>query len=145
MAMGDRNDPFRGYNFAVEIEGVVAAGFSEVSGLQMELEVQEYREGGVNAYIHKRAGPAKYSSNLVLKRGLTDVRTLWQWYWDVAQGTIDRKNVSILFLDEAGEEKLRWNFERAYPVKWVGPDLKAMSNEVAVESVELAHAGLMNG
>src|SRR6266496_2830460 len=145
MPVGARTDQFRGYNFAVEVEGLVAGGFSEVSGLQLEIEVQEYREGGRNGYIHKRAGPAKYPANLTLKRGLSDVRTLWKWYWDVAHGNISRKNVSILFLNESGEEKLRWNFERAYPVKWVGPDLRAMGNEVAVESMELAHAGLMNG
>ena len=145
MGLGGRKDPFLGYNFAVEIEGLVAGGFSEVSGLQTEIEVQEYREGGVNEYIHKRAGPAKYPSNLVLKRGITDVRTLWNWYWDVAQGKIERKNVSVLLMDSAGQEKLRWNFEKAYPVKWVGPDLKGTTSEVAVETLELAHHGLAKG
>jgi phage tail-like protein len=144
MATGSRVDPFRGYNFAVEIEGLVAGGFSEVSGLELELEVQEYREGGMNGFVHKRAGPAKYASNLVLRRGMTDSKVLWNWYWDVTQGTIQRKNVSILLMDEAGEEKVRWNFEQAYPVKWAGPGFKAGANEVAVESVELAHKGLMN-
>ena len=142
LGLGGRKDPYLSYNFAVEIEGLVAGGFSEVSGLQTEIEVQEYREGGVNEFIHKRAGPTKYPSNLILKRGVTDVRALWDWYWDVAQGTIKRKNVSVLLLDSSGQEKLRWNFERAYPVKWIGPDLKATASEVAVESVELAHCGL---
>src|SRR5438876_479751 len=145
MATGDRKDPFLGYNFAVEVEGLVAGGFSEVSGLQTEIEVQEYREGGVNEYIHKRAGPAKYASNLVLRRGLTDVRTLWKWYWNVAQGKIERKNVSVLLMDSSGEERVRWNFEKAYPVKWVGPDLKGAVAEIAVETVELAHSGLAKG
>ena len=145
MATGDRKDPFLSYNFAVEVEGLVAGGFSEVSGLQTEIEVQEYREGGLNEFIHKRAGPAKYPSNLILKKGITDVRTLWDWYWQVAQGIIERKNVSVLLMDSSGQEKLRWNFEKAYPVKWVGPDLKGTGSEVAVESVELAHSGLANG
>jgi phage tail-like protein len=145
LGLGGRRDPYLSYNFAVEIEGLVAGGFSEVSGVQTEIEVQEYREGGVNEYIHKRAGPAKYPSNLVLKKGVTDVRTLWEWYWQVAQGTIERKNVSVLLLDSSGQEKLRWNFERAYPVKWVGPDLKGTSSDVAVEAVELAHCGLATG
>src|SRR6266700_7895774 len=65
LGLGGRRDPYLSYNFAVEIEGLVAGGFSEVSGLQTEIEVQEYREGGVNEYVHKRAGPAKYPSNLV--------------------------------------------------------------------------------
>jgi phage tail-like protein len=145
LGLGGRRDPYLSYNFAVEIEGLVAGGFSDVSGLQTEIEVQEYREGGVNEYIHKRAGPAKYPSNLVLKKGVTDVRTLWDWYWQVAQGIIQRKNVSVLLLDSTGQEKLRWNFENAYPVKWVGPDLKGTSSDVAVEAVELAHCGLATG
>lgn len=142
--MSRRTDPFRGYNFAVEVEGLVAGGFSEVTGLNLEIEVQDYREGGVNGFIHKRAGPARYSSNLVLKRGMTASKILWNWYWDVVQGRIDRKNVSILLMDESGQEQVRWNFEDAYPVKWTGPDLRAGNSDVAVESVELAHKGLLN-
>jgi phage tail-like protein len=141
MAVGDRKDPFPGYNFAVEIEGLVAAGFSEVSGLNLEVEVQEYREGGLNEFVHKRAGPAKYT-NLVLKRGLTTSHELWDWHWDVTQGTIQRKNLSVVLMDSAGEERVRWNFEQAYPVKWTGPSLRASGNELAVESLEFAHKGL---
>ena len=144
MAAGSRVDPYRGYNFAVEIEGLVVGGFSEVNGLELEVETEDYREGGVNQFVHKRAGPVRYASNILLKRGMTDSKTLWNWYWDVTQGTIKRKNVSILLMDESGEERVRWNFEQAYPVKWSGPSLKAAANEVAVESIELAHKGLMN-
>src|SRR5207247_1015573 len=128
-------------NFAVEIEGVVAGGFTEVTGLQSEIEVQEYREGGVNGFMHRRAGPAKYP-NLILKHGITDARALWNWYRDVMQGKVERKNVSVLLMDRAGEEKFRWNFEQAYPVKWSGPDLRASASEVAAETLELAHRGL---
>lgn len=143
MALGDRRDPFLSYSFAVEVEGLVVGGFSEVSGLQAEMEVQEYREGGVNGYMLKRAGPIKYPS-LVLKQGITDQRVLWNWYQKAMSGSIERKNLSILLLDSAGEEKLRWNFEKAYPVKWVGPDLRGNASEVAVESIELAHNGLLS-
>jgi phage tail-like protein len=142
VATGERHDPYAGYNFAVEIEGMVHAGFSEVSGLQVEIEVQEYREGGLNEFTHKRAGPAKYSSNLTLKRGMTSVRELWDWYWRVIQGDIERKNVSVLLLDSSGVEKRRWNFDQAYPVKWVGPSLRATANEAAIESLEFVHKGL---
>jgi len=137
-----RKDPFLGFNFAVEVRGLVVGGFSEVAGLQAESEVQEYREGGVNEYIHKRAGPIRYASNLTLKRGITDATALWPWFHDVMNGKIERKNVSIVLMDSAGEEKRRWNFQRAYPVKWVGPDLRGGTAEVAVETVELAHDGL---
>jgi phage tail-like protein len=141
MALGERKDPFYGFRFAVEVEDLVVGGFSEVDGLQIEIEVQEYREGGRNGYMLKRAGPAKYPSNLVLKRGLTDVKALWNWYWDVVNGTVERKNISVLLLDESGQEQVRWNFEQAYPVKWAGPQMRATTNEVAVETVELVHKG----
>src|SRR4029079_17931769 len=95
---GSRRAPYTGLNFQVEIEGLVVGAFSEVSGLQVETEVEEYREGGQNEYLHKLAGPSKYA-NLVLKRGLTDVGTLWSWHQDVVAGTIERKNGTIFLLD----------------------------------------------
>ncbi len=142
MTVGDRNDPYLSFNFLVEIEGLVVGGFSEVTGLTIEIEVEEYREGGLNAYMHKLAGPPRYPSNLVLKHGLTDSDTLWAWHQAVARGTIQRKNGSIMLLNSAGEEQWRWNFTDAYPVRWVGPDLRAGSAEVAIETLELVHRGL---
>ena len=142
---GSRNDPYLAFNFAVEIDSLVVGGFSEVSGMEADTEVQEYREGGLNEYMHKRAGPTKYPSNLVLKRGISDAAGLWSWYADVLQGNIQRKTVSIVLLDSACEEQRRWSFQRAYPVKWTGPSLRAVAAEVAVESVELAHEGLLPG
>jgi phage tail-like protein len=145
MATGDRKDPYLGFNFRVKVDGKdVVAGFSEVSGLQAEIEVQDYREGGVNEYIHKLAGPARYPSNLVLKRGISDVEGgLWSWYCDVMQGIIERKDVTVVLMNSAGEEKVKWDFRKAYPVKWAGPGLRATASEIAIESVELAHMGLM--
>jgi len=142
MAVGDRVDPYLSFHFLVEIEGLVIGGFNEVTGLTVEVEVEEYREGGLNAYIHKLAGPVRYPNNLVLKHGLTDSDTLWNWHQDVASGNIQRKNGSIILLDSAGEEQWRWNFVDAYPVRWVGPDLRAGSAEVAIETLELVHRGL---
>jgi phage tail-like protein len=142
MAIGERKDPFLGFNFSVEVEGLVVGGFSEVSGLQAEVEIQDYREGGVNEFIHRRAGPIRYPSTLVLKKGMTDASGLFSWYRNVMQGKVERKNLSVILLNSQGEEKVRWNFRNAYPVKWVGPDLRAASSELAVESVELAHQGL---
>jgi phage tail-like protein len=143
MATGDRQDPVLSFNFKVEITGLIIAGFSEVSGLQAEIEVHEYREGGLNEYIHKRAGPAKYATNLVLKRGIADSQELWSWYSDVLQGRIERKSLDIVLMDSAGTEKRRWTFQNAYPVKWSGPDFKAQASEIAIESLELAHEGLI--
>jgi phage tail-like protein len=143
MATGDRHDPVLAFCFAVEIGSLQVAGFSEVSGLQAEIEVQEYREGGVNGYVHKRAGPVKYASNLTLKKGITDSTELWSWYRDVMNGRIQRKQVDVVLMNSAGEERRRWKLHNAYPVKWTGPDMKAATSEVAVETLELAHEGLL--
>jgi len=126
----------------VEIEGLVVGGFSEVSGLQVETVVETYREGGVNEYEHKLAGPTRYPANLVLKHGLTDIETLWSWHQDVIQGQITRKNGTIYLLDRQRLPAMWWDFTGAYPVKWSGPELRADGNTVAVETVELAHRGL---
>jgi len=142
LAVGDRTDPYLTFNFLVEIQGLVVGGFSDVTGLQVEIEVEPYREGGLNEYVHQLAGPTRYPSNLVLKHGLTDIDGLWKWHREVTQGVIKRRNGSIVLLDSAGEERWRWNFSGAYPVRWVGPELQAGTAEVAVETVELVHRGL---
>jgi phage tail-like protein len=143
MALGSRADPYLTCNFLVEIEGLVVGGFSEVTGLQTEVEIQEYREGGENDYVHRLAGPRRYPTNLVLRRGLTTDDTLWRWHQEVKWGRVRRRNGSIVLLDSAGEERWRWNFVGAYPIRWTGPDLRAGTTEVAVESVELVHQGLV--
>ncbi len=135
------DDPFLSFNFKVEIKEVVG-GFTEVSGLKIETEIKEYKEGGCNGYIHKLAGPTRYPSNLILKHGLTSV-DLWEWYLEVMRGNIKRKEISIVVLDSAYEEKRRWSFSNAYPVRWSGPDLRAGTAEVAVETIELVHNGLI--
>ncbi len=142
MALGQRADPYLAFNFLVEIDGLLVGGFSEVSGLQCETVVETYREGGVNAYERKFVGPTRYPANLILKHGLTDRDTLWQWYQDVRQGRITRQTVSIVLLDDLGVEKWRWVFTQAFPVRWAGPDLRGLGAEVAVETLELVHCGL---
>ncbi len=141
MATGERKDPYLGYRF--EIDGLDVGGFSEVTGLAAELEVREYREGGLNEYLHRLPGPARYPANLVLKHGLADVDSLERWFREAARGTIERKNLSIVLLGSSGEEVRRWSFREAYPVRWSGPELRAGTAEVAIESLELAHRGLL--
>lgn len=140
--LGIRNDPYTGFNFLVEFEGLLVGGFTEVTGLQIETEVEDYREGGLNEYVHKLAGPTRYPSNLILKHGLTDIESLWSWHQDVANGTIERKNGTIYLLDQRLLPAMWWNIADAYPVKWDGPELRADSNTVAVESAELVHRGI---
>jgi phage tail-like protein len=140
-----RKDPLLGFRFRVEIEGLDVAGFSEVTGLEAQVEVHEYREGGLNDYIHKFPGAVRYPTNLVLKRGMVDSQALWEWCersLDGIEGTVERKTVDVVLLDSAGEEKRRWTFQGAYPVKWTGPELRATSADVALESLEVAHRGL---
>ena len=141
MPVGDRNDPYRAYNFLVEIDGITRAGFQECSGLDSSQDPIEYREGGDPLSARKLPGLNKYS-NISLKWGVTDDAELWDWRKTAADGQIDRKNGSIILLDDAGDEKLRWNFREGWPTKWTGPSFNATGTEVAVEALEIAHEGL---
>jgi phage tail-like protein len=139
--LGIRTDPYQACNFLVEIEGILAGSFSECTGLQVETEYFDYREGGVNDYVHRFAGPTKYPP-LIFKHGLTQIDGLWNWHQEVTQGTINRKNGTIYLLDRMRIPVMYWNFKEAYPVKYTGPDLRADSANIAFESVELTHRGL---
>ena len=134
-------DPYKVFRFVVEINGIQVGGFSEVTGLEVRTEVDEQREGGVNDYVHKIPKETRYP-NLTLKRGITDATGLWDWHQQIVQGDIQRKTVSVILRDAQQQEKWRWIFRDAYPVKWNGTDLNATGNTVAVESVELAHHGM---
>lgn len=136
-------DPYMAFNFVVEIGGIISAGFSEVTGLQAEVEVFDYREGGVNEFVHKVGGPARYGTNLVLKRGLSASRELWDWHQRVLRGTLGRQAASILLRSSSGNVVWRWDFQDAYPVKWIGPDLRAGQSAVAIEALEFAHHGVV--
>lgn len=141
MAVGVRNDPFLAHTFAVEFDGLVVGGFAEVSGLVVETEVYDYREGGVNDHMHRFAGPVRSPGNIVLRRGMTELQILFAWQHEIAQGTIKRRNGSIILLS-SGLEAVRWSFTGGYPVRWTGPELRASGGAVAIETLEIAHAGL---
>jgi phage tail-like protein len=138
MATGSRVDPFRGFNFLVEIDGITQAGFQEVSGLDATTPAVDYREGTDPNHVRKLSGLNQYSA-ITLKRGITAADELWKWRQTVIDGKTERRNGSIVLRDEAGEEKIRWNFVNAWPSKWTGPALNATSTAVAVESLELTH------
>jgi phage tail-like protein len=144
-ARGIDKDPYLSFRFRAEIDSLVVSGFNEVTGLTFESEVETFREGGVNTNEWQLAGPTKFPSKLILKRGLADADALWSWYQDVRNGRITRKNVTIMLLNHAGEVKWRWVFRQACPVKWSGPDFRAGTAEVAFESIELVHQGLEPG
>lgn len=142
--MAERKDPYLTNRFRVEIDGIVEAGFSECSGLVIETEVEDRREGGLNEYAHRLPKGSRFV-NLVLKRGLTDSDQLWKWHQDVVAGKVERRSVSVVLLDALGEERWRWNLREAFPAKWVGPELKSDGSLVAVETLEIAHHGLAKG
>ena len=134
-------DPFRGHNFLVEIDGITEAGFQECSGLDSSTDAVDYREGSDPSHVRKLMGLNKFSA-ITLKRGVTDSQALWNWRQNVLDGKPDeetRKNVSIVLLNEARQEKWRWNLRRAWPSKYTGPTLNATSNDVAVEALEITH------
>ena len=141
MPTGTRTDPYRGFNFMVEIDGITQAGFQECGGLDASTDPVDYREGTDPNHVRKLTGLNKYSP-ISLKRGITDSDELWKWRQTVIDGKTERKNGSIVLLDETGAEKLRWNFVNAWPSKWTGPALNSTGSTIAVEALELTHEEL---
>jgi phage tail-like protein len=138
-------NPLMGYRFLVEIMGIISAGFNEVSGLEIETQVEEIRQGGINDHSYKLPKGSTHS-NLVFKRGMSfpSSETLWIWYRSVVAGVFVRMPIFIYILDEDGSinPSAVWCAWAAYPVKWVGPSLTANSGQVAIEQLEFAHHGL---
>jgi phage tail-like protein len=142
MATAERRDPYRSFNFQLEIDGVPLGAFSEVSGLTAEGDAVDYREGtDVQQNVRKLPGLRKYS-NITLKRGYTQDKSLWRWYGNIVNGQPDRRDVTIVLMNEARQPVLRWHAESAWINKIEGPSFKAAGNEIAMESVELVHEGL---
>ncbi len=136
MGIDSRKDPYLGFSFTVEIQNTPVGGFSDISGLAGEIEIETFREGGVNSYEHQLAGPVKFSSRLVLKRGYGDITYLWDWYCGVAEGKVERRDITILMAERS------WQLSNACPVKWSGPEFHAATSSIAFESIELIHQGL---
>lgn len=141
MVGGDPGNPYLDFQFVVEIDSVIVAGFSEVTGLSVELETEEYEEGGINGYTH--TFPKRFSySNLTFKKGLTDTENLWGWVRKAVLGEAERQNGRVIMLDNTGQQARGWEFIDAYPVRWEGPDLAADGGRVAMETLEITHEGL---
>jgi phage tail-like protein len=136
--MATRVDPYRGFNFLVEIDGITQAGFQECGGLDSSTAVVEYREGADANHTRKLTGLNTFSA-ITLKRGITDSDELWQWRLTAVEGRTERKNGSVVLLDEKGTEKIRWNFTNAWPSKWTGPAFNSTGNSIAVETLEITH------
>jgi phage tail-like protein len=123
--------------FGTEAQGV----FTEVSGLQVEMDVMEYQEGGNNDFVHRLPGFTKVS-NITLKRGMTKSNEFFKWCAAIASGKFTPRNVSVVMYDVAGNKLMTWNYKNAYPVKWIGPQFRAADATAAIETLELAHEGV---
>ena len=144
MARTEPADSIAKFRFGVEIQGVVAGWFTECSELTLEREVTPYQEGGVNDYVHQLPNQVTYS-RITLKRGMAD-NVLWDWFRKgLYDGQVELHHVSIVLYNRDRAEAKRWNLVDAYPVKWTGPDLKADSDNIAIETLEIGCGGGTGG
>jgi phage tail-like protein len=147
MPLKSRQDPYGGYNFRVSVSGIaddgklVQAAFTEVSGLEINVEPIEYRNGNDDKTPRKFSGLRKYA-NITLKRGVTGHIEFYKWLLKGANGKEDKLDGSIELLDEDQQTVMTWKFTKGWPCKFTGPGLNAANNEIAMETVEICHEGL---
>jgi len=141
------SDPFGSFQFVVSVGSQagtrVIGGFSDVSGLSAEQDVETIRVGGLNTTDVTLPGPTRFPSRLTLKRGLGDETMLWKWYVKILGGEIRREDVTVTLMSSDRRSKVAWTFSDACPVRWTGPELHAASSAVAFESVDLIHRGFL--
>lgn len=136
--MADRLDPYSGYNFSVELDGITRAGFRECSGLENSQNAGEYREGtDKNLSVRKLPGLVTHS-DITLSRGITADSKLWEWREKAMKGNVERHDISITLLDNNGNAKITWNLFSCWPRQWTGPSLNATTDDLAVEQLVLA-------
>lgn len=141
------NDNVTAANFMVEVNALTIGRFSELEGLQMEIEIEEYSEGGVNDAPHRF--PTRLTwPNIVLKRGITNDNNLFDWFDAVAGQRFaqsglsgNRDTVAISLISTTGKRLRTWTLIKAYPVRWTGPTLSASEDSIAMEELELVHEG----
>ena len=135
--------PLPKFHFQVEWGGT-RIGFTEITGLDVETEVIEYREGSMPEYSKTKMPGMQKFSNITLKRGVfaTD-NEFYDWWNEVALNTIERRDITISLLNESHEPVMVWKVKQAWPTKVQSTDLKADGNETAIETLELAHEGLI--
>ena len=150
MSTGDwtrQTNPYPTSTFKFSVEGIEIGTFQEVSGLSVDIEVEEIQEGGENGFVHKLPGRMTWP-NIVLKRGLTRSNNLFEWInkssgagFDGANNRLERRPATITLL-AADESPLRsWEIVDAFAVKWTGPSFDATSTDPATEELEIAHHG----
>lgn len=135
--------PLPKFRFEVKWDAAVMS-FQEISGLDAEAQVLEYRHGdSPESSVIKMPGMKKYS-DVTMKKGVFKAdNKFWDWFNEIKMNTIKRKPVTISLLDEAGKPTMVWTLKNAFPMKIQGTDLKSTGNEVAVETIVVAHEGLV--
>ena len=142
---GAWTDPYRAYNFKLEIQGVTEGHFTECGGLGVKVDVISSREGGNSQVIHRLPGQVSYA-DVTLRYGLTNSRQLWEWFLTSMRGKVERRNISIVLVDSDGvTEAMRWNLINAWVSEWRGAVLNASTHEVAIESVTIVFETLERG
>jgi len=143
MATGARTDPYRNFRFKVEIDGIQTASFAEATIPDTTTDSVDYREGTDLPFQKKLSGLTKFG-NITLKKGLTDSLDLYQWRKTVEDtGAIKaRKNISLVLIDEEGNDKARWDIVEAWPTKYSPSGFSAKANEVVIETLEIVHEGI---
>ncbi len=133
--------PHGRFRYKVEIDGLDAGGFSEVSGFDLSIDVMDYREGDSVQTPMKMPGLRRYS-NIVLKQGLADSMVLYDWITTGVDGAVERKTITITLLDEEESPAASWQVINAWPMRYTAPNFDANASEVAIESLEIAHEGM---
>jgi phage tail-like protein len=145
QAAGTYVDPYRAFNFKLEIGGVTEGHFTEVTGLGARVTPISYREAGNSQVVHYVPGRVEYSE-ITLRYGLTKSRELFDWFKTGVVGHVQRKNLSIVLFDTDGTtEVMRWNLVNAWATEWRGSILDAHSQEVAIESLTLVCESMDRG
>lgn len=136
-----------GFHYFVRFEGLLLKypvgipdiGFQKVSGINVNINIEDYQEGGENRFKHRLPNPPTYP-NLVLERGMLIGSQLMQWYKDSVEGFIFEPNdITVILLNEIHIPIQAWNFVNAIPVKWSISDFNAMENKIVVDTVELSY------
>jgi phage tail-like protein len=125
------------FRFVVSVDGTAMAAFTECKLPDLELNMEEVKEGGLNTYVHMLPGQRK-PARITLKNGVGVAKDLKEWYTQVLSENFTRKRVSIQLLNSKMEAVLTLDFQNAIPIKWSGPNLKSDENTIAIQTLELS-------
>lgn len=158
-AVGVRGDPILSYNFIIALIDtsstwgivktallsalfdVAVGGFTECTGLEMSLDIEEYHEGGRNGYSRKFPTKVKWSP-ITLKKGIGAGTALWDWHYGFVTGEAKRRDGIIALLNDLRIPNNIWYFKRGLPVKYTGPSMNAAQSNAAIETIQIAHESL---